>query len=240
MAKKDRVGERFISNEGCEFAIVEYNNANDLWVEFQDKYKARVHTSYANCRKGEIKNLYHPSVYDRGMVGLMSDGSKPKTTDGNGKPTREYVLWSHMLQRCYSDKLHEECPTYKDCTVCERWLVFSNFLEDLPLIDGYELWRDNPNSRVCLDKDIKVKGNKIYSLDTCKFISNSDNVKERIKRCGTPTSPRKVMAISLTENKVIVFQSMHQAEKRGFTKECISLCCNGEQKTHKGYKWKYV
>ena len=180
------------------------------------------------------------SVYGIGTLGTFKDGSKPKTKK-DGKHTREYKLWQSMLMRCYSKKYHEKQPTYKDCTVCQRWLVFVNFLEDLPLIENYELWRDNPNSRVCLDKDIKVKGNKVYSLDTCKFVSNSDNAKESIKRTGSYRNPpKKVMAISLTENKVIVFQSMHQAEKLGFDASCISLCCNGKYKSHKGYKWKII
>lgn len=180
------------------------------------------------------------SVYRVGILGVSKDGSKPKTIDEYGKKTREYGLWHHMLERCYSDKRHEKCPTYKDCTVCQRWLVFVNFLEDLPLIENYELWRDNPNSRVSLDKDIKVQGNKIYSLETCKFVSKSDNSKESVKRCGTLTSSRKVMAISLTEKKVIIFQSMTQAKKMGFTQQNISACCNGKRKSHKGYKWKCI
>ena len=179
------------------------------------------------------------SIYGIGELGLMKDGSKPKTKK-NGKHTREYELWKAMLTRCYSDKYHEKQPTYKDCTVCNRWLVFANFLEDLPLIENYKLWRDNPNSRVSLDKDSKIQGNKVYSLKTVKFISSSDNTKERLKRCGMPARPRKVMAISLTENKVIIFKSMLQTEKLGFDQGSISKCCQGKRKSHKGYIWKYI
>ena len=179
------------------------------------------------------------SVYGVGILGVFKDGSKPKTY-GNGKPTREYGLWHNMLTRCYSEKWHEECPTYKECSVCERWLVFANFLEDLPLIDGYELWRDNPKQRIALDKDSKVEGNKVYSLENCCFISQSENSKERIARNGNPNPPKKVMAMSLTENKVIVFQSTHQAEKLGFDQSNICKCCNGKLKSHKGYQWKSI
>ena len=179
-------------------------------------------------------------VYGVGTLGLMKDGRKPKTTDGHGKQTRQHKLWCNMLQRCYDDKLHEIRPTYKDCSVCERWLVFANFLEDLPLIEGYEFWRDNPKQGIALDKDSKVEGNKVYSLDACCFISRSDNVKEKNERCGNPHKKQKVMAISLTENKVIVFQSMAQAKKLGFDSGAICNCCKGKYKSHKGYKWKYV
>ena len=38
--------------------IVEYNKALDIIVEFQDKYKAKVHTNYAAFLKGNVKNPY--------------------------------------------------------------------------------------------------------------------------------------------------------------------------------------
>lgn len=60
MKKNDRTGERFETKEGYVIEIVEYTNCSDLWVEFQDEHKARVHTAYKHCRNGGVKNPYHP------------------------------------------------------------------------------------------------------------------------------------------------------------------------------------
>lgn len=240
--KQEREGKQFTNKNGTKFIIIEYNSADSVLIEFCDEYKYKFYTTYNVCKEGNVKNPYDKTICNNmGCLGLMSDGSKPKTIE-KGKHSREYELWRSMLQRCYSDKFHKNNPTYKDCTVCERWLIFANFLEDLPLIEGYELWRNNPNTGVSLDKDSKVEGNKIYGLDTCKFISKSENSKERNFRCEhlSEKRKRKIMAISLTETKVLVFQSMSQAEKLGFNHSSISKCCQGEQKTHKGYKWRYV
>ena len=38
-----------------------------------------------------------------------------------------YSKWKSMLVRCYSTKYHQRRPTYKDCSVCNDWLLFSNF-----------------------------------------------------------------------------------------------------------------
>ena len=86
MAKlnKERVGERFKTNEGCEVVIVEYNNANDLLVEFQDKYKAIVPNTYQHCKNGGIKNPYHPSVFGVGYMGV----GKYKSRDEQGNKTK--------------------------------------------------------------------------------------------------------------------------------------------------------
>ena len=48
----------------------------------------------------------------------------------------------------------------------------------MPKIENYFLWLNNPNQGVSLDKDLKCKGNKVYSLETCCFLTRSDNAKE--------------------------------------------------------------
>lgn len=57
MSKKtNRVGERFITEEHLgkyEIIIVEYNDCKNILVEFQDKHKAIVHTSYKDCCRGK-------------------------------------------------------------------------------------------------------------------------------------------------------------------------------------------
>ena len=77
-----------------------------------------------------------------------------------------YVKWHDMITRCYSPKSLTKCPTYIGCTVCDEWLVFSVFREWMVLQD----WEGKQ-----LDKDLLVEGNKVYSPDTCVFVSSSLN-----------------------------------------------------------------
>jgi hypothetical protein len=76
-----------------------------------------------------------------------------------------------MLARCYSEKFHEKQPTYIGCTVCEEWHNFQNYAkwydENYYEVDGYKM---------NLDKDILVKGNKIYSPETCVFVPDFINL----------------------------------------------------------------
>lgn len=91
----------------------------------------------------------------------------------NGKMIKSYNTWKNMLERCYDDKLLKKYPTYTGCTVCEEWLYFSNFKK---WFDEHYRWDlDEKGLRPCLDKDLLVKGNKIYSHDTCIFLPNSVN-----------------------------------------------------------------
>jgi hypothetical protein len=92
--------------------------------------------------------------------------TKP-TVDGKQVICKYYITWSNMLERCYSTKFHIKYPTYTDCVVCEEWLTFSNFKAWMMLQD-YE--------GKCLDKDILVQNNKVYSPETCIFVTKAINV----------------------------------------------------------------
>ena len=99
----------------------------------------------------------------------------------NEKNRRIYKTWSNMLCRCYSKKYHEKRPTYKNCNVCDRWLLLSNFIKDFKLIDGYDEEKFL-NGELELDKDIKSNGqNKEYSLENCILVNQSENTKQAIK-----------------------------------------------------------
>ena len=72
-----------------------------------------------------------------------------------------YQAWGNMLARSYSISFKGKHPTYKECIVCEEWLLFSNFKSWMETQD----WEGNQ-----LDKDYLVRGNKIYSPNTCIFL----------------------------------------------------------------------
>jgi hypothetical protein len=77
-----------------------------------------------------------------------------------------YRTWKDMLKRCYSTKLQEKHPTYKGCSVSEEWLRFSNFRSWMEKQD----WECKQ-----LDKDLLFSGNKVYSEETCVFVSGAVN-----------------------------------------------------------------
>lgn len=183
--KIDRTGEVFLSNEGCSFTVVRYNTGKSVVVRFLDEYKAEVHTTYHNCKRGTVKNPYFKSVYGVGCLGLKQDGTKP-ITKVDGQHTREYACWHRMMERCYSPTYHNLKPSYIEASVCDRWLVFANFLEDLPLIRGHNTWAKADPFQYVLDKDLFGDGSKTYSLETCCFITVQENSKEVVARCGIP------------------------------------------------------
>lgn len=79
----------------------------------------------------------------------------------NGSILKFYHAWTDMLRRCYSEKCQDNRPTYRGCSVCSEWLVLSNFKEWYN-INYHEGWQ--------LDKDILIKGNKVYRPEACRFV----------------------------------------------------------------------
>ena len=158
--EKERLGE-IRKNIDClggyNMKIIEYNGRHDVWIEFQDEYKAKVHTGYGNFKKGKVKNPYHPNIYG---VGYLGQG-KYKATENN-KNTKAYTYWHDMLKRCYDPWFLNKEPTYIECYVCDEWLCFQNFAEWF-----YKNYYEIEGQKMQLDKDILYKGNKIYSPNTC-------------------------------------------------------------------------
>lgn len=97
-----------------------------------------------------------------------NSGGVYKRSEGN-KPTRFYNLWLGLFNRCYADYQLERRPSYKGCTVDERWhdyQEFAKWCDEHKYSDlGYQL-----------DKDILIKGNKIYSPETCCFVPREINM----------------------------------------------------------------
>jgi hypothetical protein len=88
---------------------------------------------------------------------------------------KKQQLWNNMFTRCYNANYHKERPGYAECTICDEWLdentgkqAFYDFVDE----NYYTL---ESGECVELDKDILVKGNKIYSPETCIFVPQSIN-----------------------------------------------------------------
>lgn len=143
--------------------IETYRKWNDIDVYFPEYNWTIKHIEYNQFKKGQIKCPYEPRVYG---IGYFGDGKYKAGQPGNA--TKQYDTWHSMMSRCY-DKKHY--PTYEDCIVCDEWL---NFQE-------YGKWFDSnyyeiSGEKMCLDKDILTKRNKIYSPDTCIFVPEKINI----------------------------------------------------------------
>ena len=166
MRKINRIGEEGYNNFGSKIIIVEYRKWDDINVYFPEYDWTAKHVQYDKFKKGSIKCPYERRTFGMGYLGE----GKYKTRE-NGKKTDEYIIWCGILRRCYDPKLHERESTYKNCTV-EGYLLNFQHMGEWIKNNYYEV----PGEKMCLDKDILCKGNKIYSRDTCIFVPERINL----------------------------------------------------------------
>ena len=160
---KDCVGKIFKSLNSGDFKILKYNDTANVEIQFINTgFEATVRLG--DIRNGNVKDPYSPSVYGIGVLGTKY----PSTI--NGVITKEYNLWQNMLRRCYSDAYKKKHPTYEGCEVSDKFKSYEYFYEWCHNQIGFD------NEGWHLDKDLLVKGNKVYSEDSCIFIPKEINL----------------------------------------------------------------
>ena len=160
---KDCVGKVCKSKSSGDFKVLKYNDSYEVEIQFL-KTGFETSATLGNIRKGYVKDRCLPSVFGVGIVGAKY------SVRVSGVLTKEYELWKSMLKRCYSDKYKKKYPTYIDCKVSDNFLHYEYFYEwcNKQIGFGNEGWH--------LDKDLLVKGNKVYSEDSCVFIPSELNL----------------------------------------------------------------
>ena len=195
--------------------VVKYINAHKVFVQFTST-KFTTWTRSDHVRDGRVKDQLHPFVCGVGFMGVgdYSRIANPKT----------YRIWNSMLSRCYSEKEQLKCPTYIGCSVTKEWHNFQNFAQWYN--DNYPVGKDNYQ----LDKDIKIKGNKVYGPDTCLFVSHRDNMIEAQAKHYTFKSPEGVV--------VNVYNLEAFCRDNNLTPQGMGVVHSGKQSNHKGWtKW---
>lgn len=111
----------------------------------------------------QIKRVFGIGINDARLIGDQPCSSRYERT----KDCPFYTAWSHMIERCYSVKYQSMKPSYKGCSVIDEWIHFSKFMEWMKS----QPWEGNT-----LDKDILFPGNKVYSPETCVFVTKRLNL----------------------------------------------------------------
>jgi hypothetical protein len=145
--------------------IIECFSSIDNTILFKDSKRTVVYNvAYKEFKNGNVKNYNLPSVFNIGYLGY-----------GNYAPINNkkvYSSWKSMLARCCDIKsqMNPKNISYIDCSIIEEWHNFQNFAKWYE--ENWKPWMDNTWQ---LDKDILVKGNKVYSPETCCFVPKEIN-----------------------------------------------------------------
>ena len=157
-AKEKYLGKTFQSNNhGC-FKIVGYTSSTKVDVVFLETgFKTTTHI--ALITRGEVKDCFKPTVQGFGIIGTEN------VRDNEGVILETYRKWESMIGRVYSKSVKTDVNNpYFSTSISEDFRWFKDFRSwcEKQIGFGNQGWH--------LDKDILIKGNKVYSEDTCCFV----------------------------------------------------------------------
>lgn len=124
--------------------------------------------------------------YDRTVQGIGCLGIGEYKCSKNGKATRAYSAWASMLRRV-KDKhwINTYYPSYANIEVCEEWKDFECYAEWF-----YSNYWSAGDQLMVVDKDVLLKGNRLYAPDRCLIIPQRLNkmfeFQTKIKDDGLP------------------------------------------------------
>ncbi len=160
-------GDVFKTKSYGDLIITKYVNSKAVCVKFVvTGYETT--TKASNVIAGSVKDRLLPTVHGIGITG----DSQVRV---DGKHTKEYRLWNNMLKRCYSVGCQKVRPTYIDCSVSENFRYLQYFKEWCNNQIGFNSV-DEKGKPFALDKDILVKGNRVYNEDVCVFVPQEVNL----------------------------------------------------------------
>ena len=165
----ERLYEIKNNSKGTPMKIVAYRKSDDIDVEFLDDFHyVKENQTYSNFIRGQIKNPYDKNICGVGYMGV----GKYRCKYPNGVHTIEYQNWIAMIRRCYDVDRKSTYPAYYgSCEVCEEWHNFQTFGKWYE-----ENFYQVGTERMHIDKDILVRGNRIYSPDTCILVPQRINM----------------------------------------------------------------
>lgn len=203
-----KIGETNLNVYGSRMTIINYINNKNITVLFDNGFKSN--TRYDHFIEGSVKHPYDRTICNIGFLGEGDYKVKIK-----GKHTKAYSIWNNIIQRCYNPLSQIKNITYKDCLVCDDWHNFQNFAKWY-----YENYYEVQNQNMCLDKDILIKGNKIYSPKTCVFVPNDINVLFTKRQNDRGDYPIGVTYVE--RDKKYLVQCSSKNNKSRFVKYCDS------------------
>lgn len=165
------VGDICKNNDGDEFKIVDYIDCKNVVIEWSCGQRDCV--TSGNIRSGGISYYNRITVQGVGYLGYgrFVYGNRRLKDGQMAIPSHLHRHWRHLIERTHGD-----VPSrYEDATFDKSWYNLQNFLEWAVKQIGNSN-RESGGRYWCIDKDILVDGNKLYSKETCIFVPNEVNV----------------------------------------------------------------
>lgn len=184
---------------------------------------------------GESEEIWRPIVGYEGLY-EVSDCGNVRSVDREIK--NKGGLTIHLKGKIIVQKVHK-CG-YTQVALCKDGKCKFKLVHRLVA----EAFIPNPDNLPQVNHINETK--TCNRLDNLEWVSAKDNINHgtAIQRMtkklkGFNPNAKKVNQYDFDGNLIATYPSTRDCDKYGFSSRCISYCCNGITKSHKGYIWKY-
>jgi hypothetical protein len=197
---KEYTGQVYTSKAGDDFEVIEYHGASNVLIKFLDNgyckkvtmgsiksgsirndRKIELELDQIRCLKKNTTELAAKIKRAEDLKKAKEDYDKVYTAHVNTDYSicvpeiklhpNDYPMiqsrWKGIIDRCTPSKQKGKYGSYVGCSLCEEWKDFQNFCEwclENKICEGMDI-----------DKDVLIKGNKVYSPETCIIIPSEIN-----------------------------------------------------------------
>jgi len=104
----------------------------------------------------------------------------------------------------------------------------------------------NPDNKPYIDHIIPISNGGTNDVSNLRWVTTTENNHNPLSEINRSSglrnncSSNKVCQYSKEGCLIKVWLSVGECARNGFNKGHVAACCRGEEKTHKGYIWKYL
>lgn len=160
--------------------------------------------SRCRCKCGTERIIRNESLR---AGGTKSCRCSMRTQDGKST-SKEYICWSNMIARC----TNPDADSYylyggRGISVCDRWLVFSQFLDDMGEI---------PNKAMSIDR---IDFNGHYEPSNCRWATSYEQSRNRRNNHRITARGETLTLMEWAARSQIAKSTIYRRLKRGLTEE---------------------
>lgn len=196
-----------------------YERSEETRKKISEALKGKPNPKTAAARRGMKLSEEHKT-----KIGVASRGRK------HSEETKEKIADAHRGRKCPEETKAKIADTLRGRKRPDIAAILKG--KPKPKVAAALKGRKRPAEAVA--KSAAAHRGMKRSEETKKKIADSKRDKYNTK-CS-----KAVQALDKDGNVAYEFASTAEAQRHGFNSGCISQCCNGKLKSHKGFIWRYA